>query len=273
MKEVLQIDPAIARLVRSILSEATAKGGKELQAWKQPEHEINRLFKRDYARSLREKFGPAEMQDLVGAASTIWPNFNRSPMGPPSMQLFADVSAHLRLHFSSAPYRKQGGFAVRGFYINKTPQALGKPLIYVNSAHHLLAVGTAFCHEVGHHLSADMFRPAAQEREAARLYFGAEYSAHMDDPVELAADVLVSLAGYPNPIARQMFSACAHGRGLVLPLGARGGKAFSAVREHLRSRYGFDFTAVLPPAQKLHYLTGMIHYARLREALLEEYGL
>jgi len=34
---------------------------------------------------------------------------------------------------------------------------------------------------------------------------------------------------------------------LVLPLGARGGKAFAAVREHLRSRYGFDFTAVLPP--------------------------
>ncbi len=59
----------------------------------------------------------------------------------------------------------------------------------------------------------------------------------------------------------------------MLPLGARGGKAFAAVREHLRSRYGFDFTAVLPPAQKLHYLTGMIHYAGLREAVLEEYGL
>jgi hypothetical protein len=272
MREVLELDPAIARLVKSILSEATARGSKELQAWKRPEHEINRLFERDYARSLRKTFATADMKDLVGAACAIWPNFNRSPMGPPSMQLFAEVSAHLRLHFSSAPYRKQGGFAVRGFYVNKTPAALGKPLIYVNSAHHLLAVGTAFCHEVGHHLSADMFRPAGEESEGARLYFGAEYSAHLDEPGELAADVMVSLAGYPKPLARQIFASAA-GDAMVLPLGARGGKAFAAVREHLRSRYRFDFAAVLPPAQKLHYLTGMIHYARLREALMAEYDL
>jgi hypothetical protein len=272
MTQALKLDRDIGRLVRSILAEATGKGTKELRAWKQPQREISRLFQRDYARSLREMFGAADIRYLVGAACAIWPNFNRAPMGPPSMRLFAEVSAHLRLHFSSAPYRQRGGFAVRGFYL-KTPAALGKPLIYVNSAHHLLAVGTAFCHEVGHHLSADMFSPANRDLKGARLYFGAEYSAHLDDPAELAADILVSLAGYPSPAARQIFSSGGAAGVAALPLGARGGKAFDAVREHLRSRYGFDFTAALPPTRKLHYLTGMIHYARLREALLAGYDL
>ena len=273
MTQALKLDRGIARLVRSILADATAKEVKELRAWKQPRREISRLFQRDYARSVREQFAPADVRYLVGAACAIWPNFNRAPMGPPSMRLFTEVSDHLRLHFSSAPYRKRGGFAVRGFYVNKTSAGLSKPLIYVNSAHHLLAVGTAFCHEVGHHLSADMFRPADHDRPGAQLFFGAEYSAHLDDPVELAADILVSLAGYPGPAARQIFSAAGARSMKPLVLGAHSGKAFDAVREHLRSRYGFDFTAALPPTRKLHYLTGMIHYARLREALLAGYDL
>jgi hypothetical protein len=61
--------------------------------------------------------------------------------------------------------------------------------------------------------------------------------------------------------------------GVVPPFGARGSQAFGTVRKYLRTRYGFDFAAALPAARKLHYLTGMIHYARLREALLAEYDL
>ena len=114
------------------------------------------------------------------------------------------MSDRLRLVFSATPYRKGGGFSVRGFYI-KSPATLGKPLIYVNSAHHLLAVGTAFCHEVAHHLTADMLRASGAIPQVPRLFFGAEYSAHMDDPVEMAADIMVSLAGYPGPMARQIF--------------------------------------------------------------------
>ena len=96
----------------------------------------------------------------------------------------------------------------------------------------------------------------------------------MDDPVEMAADIMeTSLAGYPKPIARQIFRAPSASGGIVVPFGARGGRAFDTVREHLRARYGFDFTAALPPARNLHYLTGMIHYARLREAVLAEYDL
>jgi hypothetical protein len=272
MAHTVKLDPEITRLVRTILSEAQGRGARELKAWRHPEREIRRLLARDYARSLRERFGPAEMNYLVGSATAIWPDFNRSPMGPPSMRLFAEVSAQLRLHLRSAPYRSSGGFALRGFYVNRTPPALGRPLIYINSAHHLLAMGTAFCHEVGHHLSAGMFRSSDGERQTL-LYFGAEYSKHMNDAAELAADILVSLSGYPKAMARTIFQTRPRKRAMKIPVTEPGASAFTAVREHLRARYGFDFTLALPPTKKLHYLTGMIHYARLREALLEEYDL
>ncbi len=272
MIQAFVVNRGIARLIDEILSQAVTGGAKEQQTWKRTEREIKELFECDYAHRLRATFEPGEVRDLVSIASAIWPNFNRSPMGPPSMGLFAEVSERLRLVFSSAPYRKRGGFAVRGFYV-KSVASLGKPLIYVNSAHHLLVVGTAFCHEVGHHLTGDMFRASDAAPRASRMFFGTEYSAHMDDPVEMAADIMVSLAGYPKPIARQIFRAASARSGIVLPFGARGSQAFDTVREHLRTRYGFDFTLALPPSRKLHYLTGMIHYAHLREALLAEYDL
>jgi hypothetical protein len=45
------------------------------------------------------------------------------------------------------------------------------------------------------------------------------------------------------------------------------------IREHLEASYGFDFSIALPPVQNLQYLAGMIHYAKLRAALLEEYDI
>ncbi len=271
MAATWELDRRISRLINRILREVSSNGTVKRADSRQLKREIRLVLERDYGSSLRNNFERSEIDHLVGTAAAIWPNFNHSPMGPPSMRLFAEVSDLLSLHLSSAPYRHGGGFAVRGFYLRKTPSSLGKPLIYVNSAHHPLAVGTAFCHEVGHHLSAGMFC-AAGEQPQTRLYLGAECTARLDDRVELAADIIVSLAGYPKPMARQIFAAPVR-KGLMPDLGVPSGKVFEAVREHLRSRYGFDLAAVLAPDRKLHYLTGMLHYARLREALLAEYDV
>src|SRR5271155_5267952 len=107
MTQGFVLDRRIVGLVKKILSEAAAKGAKELQTWKRPQREINQLFERDYADQLRATFGSGEIKSLVRLAAAIWPNFNRSHMGPPSMELFAEVSGHLPLVFSSAPYRKR----------------------------------------------------------------------------------------------------------------------------------------------------------------------
>jgi len=50
-------------------------------------------------------------------------------------------------------------------------------------------------------------------------------------------------------------------------------QAFTRIREHVRELVGFDFGASLPAGQSFNYLTGMIHYAKLRWALLVEYDL
>jgi hypothetical protein len=45
------------------------------------------------------------------------------------------------------------------------------------------------------------------------------------------------------------------------------------VRNYLQGRYGLNLDARLPAHKKLPYLAGMIHYANLRRALLNEYGI
>jgi hypothetical protein len=49
--------------------------------------------------------------------------------------------------------------------------------------------------------------------------------------------------------------------------------ALSEVRRHIKKAYGFDLTEQIPATQMLHYLSGMIHFAKLRWALLAEYDI
>jgi hypothetical protein len=90
--------------------------------------------------------------------------------------------------------------------------------------------------------------------------------------VELAADVIASLTAYPAPLARKMF-AMPWDWGLVARADQLPDKAFAQIRKHVRELLGINFGASLPTGQSLNYLTGMIHYAKLRWALLAEYEL
>jgi len=50
--------------------------------------------------------------------------------------------------------------------------------------------------------------------------------------------------------------------------------AFAEVQRHLKEAYGFDlYLEHVPAEQRLQYLGGIIHYAKLRWALLAEYDL
>src|SRR5208282_2730115 len=127
-----------------------------------------------------------------------------------------------------------------------------------------VVVSTTLCHELGHHFAADILRPRHQK---VHLFFDADYSEHLGDPAELAADVLVSLAGYPNPVARKIFAETVDW-GLVASTKSLTDAAFSEIRAHLKKVYGFDLSAGISPRQTLNHLAGVIHYAKLRWALL-----
>lgn len=178
------------------------------------------------------------------------------------------LASDLRFHLKAEPYEGPEGLALLGFYVDKHHQMLQRPLIYLNTAHVPAAVTVAFCHEFGHYLTAKLFK---LWDEPVHLYFDADYASHLNDPVELAADALAAIRCYPVEIARQIF-ATPWNWGLVARTGRLTGDAFDKVRAYIGS-HGFDFSPDLPVQQNVNYLAGMIHYAKLRWALLAEYDL
>ncbi len=256
---------AVDSVVHSVLRKAGVLGAKELEAWKRPGDDIRRLSQRDYGASLRRRLDYRQVKNLVERATELWPHFNQKVLGPPSKGFFSRAADALQLHLKAARYTS---LALYGFYVDRSETALTKPLIFVNSAHHTLAIGTAFCHEVGHHFCTEIGRPRSA---GVRFYFDSAYNEHLQDNGELAADVIVSLAGYPKPAAKRIFAG--RQRRAIAGKGNLDHAIIDAIRAHLEASYRFDFSVALSAFQNLQYLAGMIHYAKLRAALLEEYEL
>ncbi len=257
---------AIDRLVRAVLAKSGVIGARELAAWKRPKDDIRRLCQRDYPASVRRHLDSGQIKELVRRARDVWPHFNRKVLGPPSPGFFSRAADALQLHFKAARY---SSLALYGFYVDRANTQLSKPLIFINSSHHALAIGTAFCHEVGHHFATEVGKH--HKPNGISFYFDAAYNAHLRDEGELFADMVVSLAGYPKPAAEVIFAKPqgkkrAFKRGLDYSLIER-------IRQHIASSYGFDFSASLSPRQNLQYLAGMLHYAKLRAALLEQFDV
>lgn len=256
----------IKGLIKAIIDEAAVLGADQLEVWKRPRAEVEKLARTDYRGALRRHLSREQVAELELKSRRIWPHFNQKPLGPPSRRAYSEAADTLKLHLKAAPY---DGLALRGFYVDRSEAALHKPLIYVNSAHHSLAVGTTFCHEVGHHLYNQIINP---EPSGVRLFFDAVYSVHLEEAGELAADAVAALAGYPRPTAESVFGTDA----AVLAKSSAGNlntAAFERIRTYIKEAYGFDFSGQLPPEQNLHYMAGMVHYAKLRMALLSEYDI
>lgn len=89
---------------------------------------------------------------------------------------------------------------------------------------------------------------------------------------ELAADALVSLAPYPQPVARRLFGDPQRERSTGDPLGLADA-VLKKVSANIRDQFGLDLGRIGSTEQRLQYLAGAIHYAKLRWALLAEYRI
>jgi hypothetical protein len=209
------------------------------------------------------------LRRLVEKTSEVWPRLNRKSVRVPARGRMAELAAAMHLHFKATPYGGPEGLALRGFYVDDSDDLLKRPLVYVNTAHHPVAVSAAFCHEVGHHFASDML--SSGRGDSIHLFVDADYSSHLDDPCELAADVIVSLAAYPEPLARTIFAQNAPLTGLVAQARELSEDAFGQVRDRIEGYFGLNLKAMKPARQGLRYLAGMIHFAKLRWAVLEEF--
>lgn len=270
MSAKVTAEARIEKMVARILAQTRDKEAQKFAAWKKPTDDIKRLVRHDYVRSLRKNLPYRELRMLVGAFSERLPGFNREVVGMMPTEQLAEWADHLNLHFKATPNAGEDGLALRGFYITRKDGILKRPLIYVNTAHHPLAVSATFCHEVGHHMSVELL--GGDQNDPVHFFIDADYASHLEEPSELAADVMVSIAGYPEPTARKIF-ATPWEWGLVAQAKDMTEAALNEVRRHLKRAYGFDVMETIEANQRLHYLSGMIHYAKLRWALLAEYEI
>jgi hypothetical protein len=225
--------------------------------------EISRLWGRDYGHALRSHLSRAELREIVRAAKrTAWPHLNDAAVRLGSMKEFAERASALGADFRIAKMPWPSGLAVFGFYLGKDSGLEKRPLICLNGAHHPAAVATAFLHEVGHHVTAELF---STRNDMVQLSRQTGYEAHLNDARELAADVLVSLGVYPRNMASKLFEA-PRGRKIA----SDSPTAAKAVLGTAR-RYGLELES-LPVQKRLQYQAGLIHFTRLRQALLAEYG-
>jgi len=257
------------QMLGRVLSQAFTGFAPQIAAWRKPEADIRKLVQHDYVRSVRGNLNYRQLKELIKAFTEIFPDFNHRPIDKMSIDRFAEMAGAIGFHFNASPYNGKDGLALRGFYVTPKKGMLKRPLIYVNTAHHPLAISTTFCHELGHHLSARLFERSPQP---IHFFFDADYASHLNETSELAADAAVSFAGYPEPTARKIFAA-SWDWGLVARAKNLTEAALNEVRRHLRRVYGFDLMERIPADRRLHYLCGMIHYAKLRWALLAEYDL
>jgi hypothetical protein len=242
---------------------------KQRVFWRQPQRDLEKLVQRDYRRALRENVSRSQVLALSSSATKLWPRLNRERLPVPTVADFSKISKRLSLNLSTRECRQRDGMALRGFYVHSiaglTKDRHKGGLIYLNTAHHPAAVGATFCHEIGHHLALELVQHA--EERPVHYFFDAAYSSHLDDPVELIADVLVSFAAYPKATARKMF-------GSELPaIKDLSGGNLEQLLDYLKTGWGIDFRGLRQPGHHLVYLAGMVHYAKLRSALLTEYQI
>jgi len=231
-----------------------------------PAREVRSLARKHYGLRLRRSFDRRAIDEFVSEGRRlVWPHLNAHPLRLGSPKEFRKAWSPLGIELRTANLSSPSGLALMGFYIEKNP-ASKRPLICVNTAHHQAAISAAFAHEMGHHLTAKMF---ALKSDVPRPMGYTGYAEHLDQPSELAADILVSLGIFPRNIARQWFDE-SHNR----PAGDRGETASIAdAVAYIANRYGFNRDHRLSAASRLQYLAGVLHYAKLRKALFQEFGV
>lgn len=228
---------------------------------------LARVLTADYAKAVRERADFDEVTALLREFRGIFKGFNRQPVAYMPIKAYAEIGQKLDFSLNAATYRN--GPALRGFYAGRQT-GLKRPLIYINTAHHPVVVGSSFIHELSHHLSATVLGASTRH---AHFLFDADYPRQLTVSGELLADLMVSVAGYPRGLARQIFAAD-WGHLEIRDAADLQGPALAEVKRHLARAYAFRLAFDHENTEQyFEYLVGIIHYARLRQALLSEYDL
>jgi hypothetical protein len=251
---------SIARVPRG----SSAAGSAKLKA------EITEIAERDYGKALRQCLSRWEIREIAEEGKTrVWPGLNQQPVTLVSPHEFVRRWSSFGVDFKFASLPQKGGLSLLGFYVEKIDQVRRRPMIFVNTAHPPAVVGVALDHEMGHHLTTEIF--GASER--VHLLSQSGFDEHLTEPSELAADTLVSLGMLPAPIARKIFRNANRAESDNQSLIVSGSAYDKQLLEYLATRYGFRLDQFRGTKQRFQALAGYVHYTKLRRALLDEYDI
>jgi hypothetical protein len=258
------MDALIVEILRSFELDSARVAGRRRQV-----RDLTRALTIDYreAVSRMTRAGDLPLRELGARANELLPGFNRVPLHfEEAIARFTDPAAGPRATVRMSGHGK-AGHPLRGFYCRPGE---APALIWVNLHHVLTAVAASFAHELGHWFWDDLHGAAPA---APLAFYNGGFADHLDDPRELFADCFTTIAAYPHDLAERFFSRRGWPR---LPALRRHGEATVAeVYGYLRREYGADLetSGGLSVPTRLYYVTSMIHFARLRAALLQVKGI
>jgi hypothetical protein len=251
-------------LVREFSGDACAARGSQTAGLAGLKAEVAGIAQKDYGQALRQCLSRWEVREIAEEGKTrVWPGLNRDPVTLVSPKEFVRRWSTFGVDFKFASLPWKEGLALLGFYVDKIDRVRTRPLIFVNTAHHPAVVGVALDHEMGHHLTSQIFSTAKR----VHLLSQTGFEEHLAQPAELAADTLVSLGIFPAPIAQRLFGSEARHRSSELF-----DPGFAKVLEYIANRYSFRFDHIRGISKRFQALAALVHFTKLRRALLDEYN-
>jgi hypothetical protein len=255
-------EESLESLVREILV-AASDDDTTPPSWHAPDR-FHSFATRDYSGALRKYFDRRQLAEIFTEMRAALPALNQKVFETLDVRRLAKIATELGAVLQARPLEGSKGRSLRGFYVDDRALLSG-PLIFVNTAVHPVGVAAAFWHEVGHHLVKRTFD---SRHRRTTFSFGTHYEDHLNDPEEIAADMLMVLACYPQQAAERLFR-----KSDAKTLNQEASLLISKVRPYIRSVTGWDFEKKTSPTETLHRVAGMIHVAKLRAILLSEYEI
>jgi hypothetical protein len=225
---------------------------------------IRKVAALDYGAAVRKHFDGPQLRQMLKEMHNTLPTLNREVYRITELGGLSRKAAHLGVVLQAHPFKGSDATGLRGFYVNEA-EILKRPLIWVNTATHPVAMAASFWHEVGHHLTNRIW---GIRHHPISLSMGPDYRDDLADPKEIAADMVRVLAGYPQATARSLF-----GGPDMEALSHNVDQLVFKVLPHVQAVMGLDFQSRFSARENLYYLGGIIHVAKLRITLLSEYGI
>jgi hypothetical protein len=170
------------------------------------------------------------------------------------------------LELRAEPYLEGAGLALRGFFCRANVGAKSKFVIFLNTAHHPGAVVATFGHEIGHYIYGSL----VGERAPMAAFLEGTFSNHLHEEDELFADSLVAFSAYSHDLIKEIGP-------LKNVIPGKSDELFGRIRRAyglVGTRYELDLTErKMGNVWRVRYLTSMVHFFKLRCALLEKAGL